>query len=218
MSKVQHRIKRSRKSERRMLVINSKNKPSYQTEPKKYDEENTNRPSLAMTSFFSKPSRSSSEMLLLPDGSDPIFNRSEYAELRYLGPEFVRIKFGRLGLNLPDELSLMMDNNELLFGTILSPVKSELFEYSLDTAALNIWSYLVGKGLVKNQGEPLKIDQQKIDKNIYYVVSRGLKPGIYKTWGECKKQIRWYFKPQYKSFKSRKAAERYLKKIQVYRQ
>ena len=36
----------------------------------------------------------------------------------------------------------------------------------------------------------------------YYVVWRGIKPGIYSTWEECKKQVTGFDKAQYKSFGS----------------
>ncbi|MBC8320943.1 MAG: ribonuclease H family protein [Bacteroidetes bacterium] len=44
-------------------------------------------------------------------------------------------------------------------------------------------------------------------KNKYYVVWRGITPGIYGTWEECKKQIMEYEGAQYKSFKDKEEAE-----------
>ncbi|PLX09190.1 MAG: ribonuclease H [Marinilabiliales bacterium] len=39
-------------------------------------------------------------------------------------------------------------------------------------------------------------------KQKYYVVWRGIKPGIYKSWEDCKKQTAGYEGAQYKSFKN----------------
>lgn len=41
----------------------------------------------------------------------------------------------------------------------------------------------------------------------YYVVWRGIRPGIYTTWDECKKQVEGFEKAQYMSFGSREEAE-----------
>ena len=48
-------------------------------------------------------------------------------------------------------------------------------------------------------------------KTKYYVVWVGLKPGIYKSWAECKAQIANYPKATYKSFKTKEEAERAFK-------
>jgi ribonuclease HI len=45
-------------------------------------------------------------------------------------------------------------------------------------------------------------------KKKYYVVWRGIKPGIYNTWEECKKQVAGIDGAQYKSFTDRDEAER----------
>lgn len=45
-------------------------------------------------------------------------------------------------------------------------------------------------------------------KTKYYVVWVGLQPGVYNTWDECKTQITNFPKAQYKSFKSKEAAEK----------
>src|SRR5262245_17446317 len=44
-------------------------------------------------------------------------------------------------------------------------------------------------------------------KQKYYVVWQGRKPGIYPSWAECEKQVRGFPAAQYKSFDSRKEAE-----------
>ena len=41
----------------------------------------------------------------------------------------------------------------------------------------------------------------------YYVVWKGLDPGIYTSWEECKKQIEGFEGAQYKAFKTRELAE-----------
>ena len=48
------------------------------------------------------------------------------------------------------------------------------------------------------------------DKKRYYVVWRGRKPGIYKSWQEAKQQISEYPKPKFKSFGSFKLAQKAL--------
>lgn len=44
-------------------------------------------------------------------------------------------------------------------------------------------------------------------KQKYYVVWRGVTPGIYTTWDECKAQVSGFEQAQYKSFASRSEAE-----------
>jgi len=44
----------------------------------------------------------------------------------------------------------------------------------------------------------------------YYAVKRGLNPGIYTTWDDCKEQILGFSDAKYKSFTSRTDAENYL--------
>ena len=44
-------------------------------------------------------------------------------------------------------------------------------------------------------------------KQKYYVVWRGFKPGIYRTWEDCKKQVTGFDHAQYKSFTSLEEAE-----------
>src|SRR5262245_45179920 len=39
------------------------------------------------------------------------------------------------------------------------------------------------------------------EKNNYYVVWQGVKPGIYKSWGDCQKQIMGFPGAKYKGFK-----------------
>ncbi len=46
-----------------------------------------------------------------------------------------------------------------------------------------------------------------VKKQKYYVVWKGLKPGIYQRWEECKKQINGYPEARYKSFDNRELAE-----------
>lgn len=46
--------------------------------------------------------------------------------------------------------------------------------------------------------------------NKYYAVRKGLKPGIYMTWDECKAQVNGYPKAEYKSFKTEEEAYDYL--------
>jgi ribonuclease HI len=45
------------------------------------------------------------------------------------------------------------------------------------------------------------------EKNSFYVVWVGNKPGIYKNWGECQAQINGYPKAKYKGFKTEGAAK-----------
>ncbi len=48
-------------------------------------------------------------------------------------------------------------------------------------------------------------------KKKYYVVWKGHKPGIYKTWSECQEQIKKFKGPQYISFESQAEAEKAFK-------
>ncbi|MFC2107476.1 viroplasmin family protein [Bacteroidota bacterium] len=47
-------------------------------------------------------------------------------------------------------------------------------------------------------------------KQKFYVVWKGLTPGVYTSWDDCKKQIEGYEGAQYKSFKTRELAEKAL--------
>ncbi len=56
-------------------------------------------------------------------------------------------------------------------------------------------------------------------KQKYYVVWRGIKPGIYRTWDECKRQIEGFEGAQYKSFKTEEEAKHaYSKSYQEIRE
>ena len=48
----------------------------------------------------------------------------------------------------------------------------------------------------------------KTGKKKYYVVWRGIKPGIYNSWDECKKQVEGFEGAQYKSFTDEDEAKR----------
>ena len=48
------------------------------------------------------------------------------------------------------------------------------------------------------------------NKDKFYAVKKGLKPGIYKTWNECKIQVYKYPGAIYKSFKSLSEAEEFM--------
>ncbi len=48
-------------------------------------------------------------------------------------------------------------------------------------------------------------------KNKFYVVWKGVKPGIYSSWGECQNQIKGFAGAQYKGFESLAEAEKALK-------
>lgn len=45
---------------------------------------------------------------------------------------------------------------------------------------------------------------------VYYAVRRGRKPGIYRTYAECEKQVSGFSHQEYKKFSSREAAEEYM--------
>ena len=49
-------------------------------------------------------------------------------------------------------------------------------------------------------------------KQKYYVVWRGIRPGIYQSWDECKQQVQGYDGAQYKSFTDKEEAQRALQK------
>jgi ribonuclease HI len=44
-------------------------------------------------------------------------------------------------------------------------------------------------------------------KQKYYVVWKGHKPGVYTSWAECEKQVKGFAAAQFKAFDSRKEAE-----------
>lgn len=50
----------------------------------------------------------------------------------------------------------------------------------------------------------------KMKKKKYYVVTIGLKPGVYMSWYECLKQIKNYPGAEHKSFSSLEEAKEYL--------
>lgn len=47
-------------------------------------------------------------------------------------------------------------------------------------------------------------------KSKFYAVRKGLAPGIYRTWDECKQQVHGVSGAAYQSFKTQQAAEQYL--------
>lgn len=44
----------------------------------------------------------------------------------------------------------------------------------------------------------------------FYAVKQGVRPGIYKTWEDCQKQVKGYKGAEYKSFKDLSEAEIYV--------
>ena len=51
---------------------------------------------------------------------------------------------------------------------------------------------------------------KKANREKFYAVRRGHKPGIYLTWEQCWAQVEGYSKAVYKSFPTAKSAEDYL--------
>jgi len=49
----------------------------------------------------------------------------------------------------------------------------------------------------------------------FYVVKKGLQPGIYRTWDEAKQQVHQFKGAEYKSFKTQKEADYYLQQNNV---
>ena len=55
----------------------------------------------------------------------------------------------------------------------------------------------------------LKRNKKKVPK--FYAVRIGRVPGIYRRWDECYKQINQFSKAQYKSFKTERDAQIYMR-------
>lgn len=49
----------------------------------------------------------------------------------------------------------------------------------------------------------------------YYAVKKGIKPGIYETWDECKKQVQGYSGSEYKSFTTLEEAQTFIEEKKV---
>ena len=49
----------------------------------------------------------------------------------------------------------------------------------------------------------------------YYAVKKGIKPGIYETWDECKKQVQGYSGAEYKSFTTLEEAQDFIEEKKV---
>lgn len=63
----------------------------------------------------------------------------------------------------------------------------------------------------KKEKEKIKtVYQSEDDNNLYYVVRKGLKPGLYNSWQECKEQVDGYSGAEYKKVVGRIAALKYL--------
>lgn len=60
----------------------------------------------------------------------------------------------------------------------------------------------------ENPGSSAASDTER--SKVYYVVRRGRKPGIYRTYVECEKQVSGFSHQEYKKFSSREAAEEYM--------
>ncbi|MBE6052050.1 MAG: RNase H [Clostridium sp.] len=73
-------------------------------------------------------------------------------------------------------------------------------------------AYLKGFSIVVNTKEEIKkvIYEDEDNNNTYYVVRRGRKVGLYKTWEECKEQIIGFSKAEYKKVKGKIPALKYL--------
>ena len=77
-------------------------------------------------------------------------------------------------------------------------------------AELLIWEILAAAlpPIRKNPGSSAASDTER--SKVYYVVRRGRKPGIYRTYEECEKQVSGFSHQEYKKFSSREAAEEYM--------
>lgn len=60
----------------------------------------------------------------------------------------------------------------------------------------------------ENPGSSAASDTER--SKVYYAVRRGGKPGIYRTYAECEKQVSGFSHQEYKKFSSREAAEEYM--------
>lgn len=60
----------------------------------------------------------------------------------------------------------------------------------------------------ENPGSSAASDTER--SKVYYAVRRGRKPGIYRTYAECEKQVSGFLHQEYKKFSSREAAEEYM--------
>ena len=60
----------------------------------------------------------------------------------------------------------------------------------------------------ENPGSSAASDTER--SKVYYAVRRGRKPGIYRTYEECEKQVSGFSHQEYKKFSSREAAEEYM--------
>lgn len=60
----------------------------------------------------------------------------------------------------------------------------------------------------ENPGSSAASDTERSE--VYYAVRRGRKPGIYRTYAECEKQVSGFSHQEYKKFSSREAAEEYM--------
>ena len=60
----------------------------------------------------------------------------------------------------------------------------------------------------ENPGSSAASDTER--SKVYYAVRRGRKPGIYRTYAECEKQVSGFSHQEYKKFSSRDAAEEYM--------
>ena len=60
----------------------------------------------------------------------------------------------------------------------------------------------------ENPGSSAASDTER--SKVYYAVRRGRKPGIYRTYAECEKQVSGFSHQEYKKFSSMEAAEEYM--------
>lgn len=65
-----------------------------------------------------------------------------------------------------------------------------------------------GASDTENPGSSAASDTER--SKVYYAVRRGRKPGIYRTYAECEKQVSGFSHQEYKKFSSREAAEEYM--------
>ena len=47
-------------------------------------------------------------------------------------------------------------------------------------------------------------------KQKFYAVRKGVRPGIYYTWAECESLVKYFSDVQFKSFRTREEAQRYM--------
>ncbi|KAG8200427.1 hypothetical protein JTE90_000510 [Oedothorax gibbosus] len=130
---------------------------------------------------------------------EPVVNKEDFLELEAVSQgievdwTYVKAHAKNRGNDEADRLAV--DGSRL----VLEPANCSEFPNPLLNAKIEPF-ILTSASSSAEEIRPLIIPEESVERKVFYAVCRGNKPGVYKTWTECEKQIKGFVKPWFKKF------------------